>query len=236
MAMKIKKGHTYWGTKVEEGKAVQMGEEERRILGLDDRGPKDQYAKHLWDNLQEDGQNARQIMARLKAEQGTRQSPEMPGKINQKAPDSINIYTDGAIKCPTNPYSAIGGFGIWIPSAGEQQQEVPHHKEEIRQYVKEEVWNGGTAMWAPLKGAWQSSTRAELAALVLALHIKEAMHFGIDNKAVVDKSNQLIARAKQLQMQPTNRMPFRMHSGGSKTMAIFGSTSGSSSWRDAPTV
>ena len=51
---------------------------------------------------------------------------------------------------------------------------------------------GGTAMYAPLPGVWHSSTRAGLAALVMAVHIDHPIHIGIDNKTVVDKANKLI--------------------------------------------
>ena len=54
------------------------------------------------------------------------------------------------------------------------------------------------AMWGPLKGMWQSSTRAELAALVIAMHIEVPLHIGIDNKAVVDKATALIEKARQI--------------------------------------
>ena len=47
-------------------------------------------------------------------------------------------------------------------------------------------------MWAHLRGSWHSSTRAELAALLLAIHIQEPLHIGIDNKAVVDKATKMI--------------------------------------------
>ena len=54
-------------------------------------------------------------------------------------------------------------------------------------------------MWAPLRGNWQSSTRAELAALVLAMHINMPLHMGIDNKTVVDKVRKLIDIASQIE-------------------------------------
>ena len=52
-------------------------------------------------------------------------------------------------------------------------------------------------MWAPLKRCCESSTRAELAALVLAMHMDVPMHIGIDNKPVVDKATELITIDKR---------------------------------------
>ena len=54
-------------------------------------------------------------------------------------------------------------------------------------------------MWGPLKGLWHSSTRAELAGLVMAAHTNRPLHIGIDNKAVVDKANLLKSKAEKLE-------------------------------------
>ena len=61
-----------------------------------------------------------------------------------------------------------------------------------RDYTRWETWQGGLAMFAPLMGCWHTSTRAELAALVMAMNAQTAIHIGIDNKTAVDKANKLI--------------------------------------------
>ena len=71
---------------------------------------------------------------------------------------------------------------------------------DIARFTHQEDWAGGTAMWAPLNGTWHSSTRAELAALVMAMQIKAPIHIGIDNKTVVDKANKLIEIARQIEV------------------------------------
>ena len=53
-------------------------------------------------------------------------------------------------------------------------------------------------MWALLVDQWHSSTRAELAGLVMAMQATVPIHVGIDNKAVVDKANMLITKAMEL--------------------------------------
>ena len=60
-------------------------------------------------------------------------------------------------------------------------------------------WQNGTAMWAPIAGPWQSSTRAELVGLVLGRCIRRPIHVGIDNKTVVDKANAANMKAKKVQ-------------------------------------
>ena len=68
---------------------------------------------------------------------------------------------------------------------------------EAKEYLHMEQWEQGVAMWAPLCGNWHSSGRAELAALTMAAHLPWPVHLGIDNKAVVDKAQDLIRLAME---------------------------------------
>ena len=88
---------------------------------------------------------------------------------------------------PKEKNFAVGGYGIWWPGTDADTAKEQGRLERLRNYVIEEKWNDGLAMWGPLKGMWQSSTRAELAALVIAMHIEVQLHVGIDNRAVVEK-------------------------------------------------
>ena len=67
-----------------------------------------------------------------------------------------------------------------------------------KRFLSQEEWANGTAMWACMHGAWHSSHRAELSALVMAMHAEIPITVAIDNKAVVDKARQLIEIARQL--------------------------------------
>ena len=71
----------------------------------------------------------------------------------------------------------------------------------VGEFTEAEQWKGGVAMWAPLTGTWQSSTRAELAAMVLAMHMNTPILVGIDNRTVVDKGNFLIKEAAKAERQ-----------------------------------
>ena len=68
-------------------------------------------------------------------------------------------------------------------------------------------------MFFPLYGPWHSSTRAEAAALVLAAQLNRPIHVGIDNKAVVDKSNLLIRKARQSKtgQEESDQRPLKKH-------------------------
>ena len=61
-----------------------------------------------------------------------------------------------------------------------------------------EQWTHGIAYWAPIVGPWQSSTRAELAGMTLAMNLLVPLSLGIDNKAVVDKGTLLIEKAREM--------------------------------------
>ena len=37
--------------------------------------------------------------------------------VEGTAPEQINVYGDGAMKCPTSQWLALGGFGVWWPHA-----------------------------------------------------------------------------------------------------------------------
>ena len=85
------------------------------------------------------------------------------------------------------------------------------------------------ATWAPMRGAWASSTRSELAGLVVAMGTNIAIHVGIDNAAVVNKSTKLIEKARSCEAEgrpyPKNPLKNRL---GCKVMGIYGVSFGRS--------
>lgn len=93
--------------------------------------------------------------------------------------------------------------------------------------TEEQEWNGCRAMWAPIYGVWHSSTRAELAVLVMATHTKSPIHIGIDNKAVVEKAMRIIEIAKRI-AQGKEEVPEKplKESGDYKKMGTHGSAFG----------
>ena len=134
----------------------------------------------------------------------------MPRKVEGSPPGIPNIFTDGAVKCPAYRNWAIGGCGIWAPDG----LGAVTLSECAEAFLHKERWEAGTAWWAPLLGPWHTSTRAELAGLSLAMSSTQPINIGVDNKAVVDKANMLIDRAKQLDAQgklgtsrPTKKSP-----------------------------
>ena len=108
----------------------------------------------------------------------------------------INVYTDGWLKNPSCTVLAVGGCGILVPQ--EAGEDLAALGSATTKFVHRGRWNEGTAMWSPLLGLWQTAARAELAALVMAMHIR----IGIDNKAVVDRAGMLIEIAREIEMLP----------------------------------
>ena len=69
------------------------------------------------------------------------------------------------------------------------------------QYLHWDQWENGIAMYAPMPGPWHSSTRMELAGLIMAAQAKFPIHVCIDNKAVVDRGTQLLEIAMEREMR-----------------------------------
>ena len=201
-----------------------MSNEEKQILGINATEPKaEAHTMMKW--FEDSGANARQIVGEIRRSQVELQFPEPPERIQGTAPDQINVYSDGAVKSPSIRNFATSGFGIWWPKEDDGGPSRARKMEEVAKYTLVEEWPGGTAMWSPLRGTWHSSTRAELAALLLALHIEEPLHIGIDNKTLVDKANALIKKADERrgrdEESKVSKKPWK-HKG----MVTFGKKSG----------
>ena len=119
--------------------------------------------------------------------------PTLPEKIHEDPPTAKNVYTDGALKNPVTQLYALAGHGAWWPGKVNDDHIIPGNRTLVHTEVKE----GGVATWAPFKVVWHSSTRAELAGLIIAMGTNVPIHVGIDNAAVVMKANHLIAKAKE---------------------------------------
>lgn len=189
-AMSIKSGETYWG----QSAPVEWTEAQRDATGVDDPGPQCPEARQLLQEINSTWSNARAATNAVRHATGMTSIPELPNRVMEQAPNTINVYSDGAVKLPASRGQTIGGFGIWWPdeSGGGLERAGTAHN-----HMHHEKWRHGTAMWACLHGPWHSSHRAELSALVVAMHAQRAIHIGIDNKAVVDKARQLIQLGKK---------------------------------------
>ena len=48
-----------------------------------------------------------------KVDEGGKEQPPMPSKQDAKAPEEINVYTDGSLQNPTSRHWQVGGMGIF---------------------------------------------------------------------------------------------------------------------------
>ena len=90
------------------------------MIGIGVEAPKDTEARELHQMINDDGRNSRQIIAELMADKPKMEWPVPPTNIDGIAPPQINIYSDGAVKCPAIRGFSHGGFGIWIPGENDQ--------------------------------------------------------------------------------------------------------------------
>ena len=152
----------------------------------------DAHAKEIWRQAETDEINVRQVMERSKAAEGNMEMPTRPNYCNEEPPEDKNVFSDGAVKFPNKQVLAIGGCGIWCLGYQLEQCGI---QDANRELMHEEQWETGAAMWGHMIVPWISSTRAELAALVLAAPSANAIHIGIDNATVVNKASKLIGIA-----------------------------------------
>jgi hypothetical protein len=182
---------TYWGTQVPHQERIKRNSTQW-LLGV--RHPvANQAARVLQDKVSTQLCNARQLIGLCKGGHGQGEYGDYPEEVEGEVPEEPNLYTDGGVKNPTNQHFAIAGFGLWWP----KQKEVAPNP-----YLQAKVEEHGTAMWAGLRGNSVSSTRTELAAIVVACMWPIALHIGTDSLAVVRKAGYLIRTAAKWNDSP----------------------------------
>ena len=90
----------------------------------------------------------------------------MPTKQKAKAPEDINVYTDGSLQNPTSRQCQVGGMGIFWPDCKFTEQ--PLEEYETR-YTTCEQQDHGVAVWGVYTALRCSSTRCEIATSIIAM-------------------------------------------------------------------
>jgi ribonuclease HI len=140
------------------------------------------------------GRNPRQIFQQLK---GNSMKAEEFTKISwceAEPPDDINVYSDGSFKNPRRPIYSLAGAGIWWPNRKLENDPLSRSETEMSLERQE---SGGAALRAWLAGFGGSSTRAELAAGIVALQYIGPVHLGTDSQAFLSKAMMLRDMAKK---------------------------------------
>jgi len=115
---------------------------------------------------------------------------------------------------------------VWEKPAGPTTEEQTTNNddhtvfEDLAGIVRTSAAVNGVHMWTHVTGEQGSSTRMEIAAAVIALHIKKAIFIGSDSKSMVDKAKWLITKAKEAEAEdypstyrPTKK-PWQMQKDG----------------------
>ena len=126
--------------------------------------------------------------------------------IWELAPSQPNIWTDGSLST-NRPCYAHGGYGIWHPDR--HLIDVAINELSFAHVVDVGSIHGstGVALAGAMLEPFSSSTRNEIAAMIVAVSANGAVHIGTDSLSAVMFANQLLDDA-------TLRRPFSLCSDG----------------------
>ena len=127
---------------------------------------------------------------------------EDPEACSENAPSEPNMYTDGSLRRPTLHQYSLGGFGILCRSRN-LQLDALHHNEQNLAHIDER--SGDVHLYAPLPGSRCSSTRTEVAGILLALFRPGPVHIASDSRSAVVTMQSILQ--KQPRMKPWNLHP-----------------------------
>ena len=143
-------------------------------------------AKQLYKekNVDSEGLNARQVFNKVR-DQITFKKLQMPSRCQEQAPKEINVYSDGSYLNGRRRTWAMGAAGVWWPG---RQSDPEHDAVSEGDIAYGEQCRGGLKLFTNLAGYGCSSTRAELAAGIVAIAANGPVHLGTDSKAFLDKA------------------------------------------------
>ena len=127
---------------------------------------------------------ARQAFALRRGAHQTPAHITLPDPCHDEPPSQPNIYTDGSLTHPRQPEYSLGGAGAWHPKRALATQ--PPSETEAQLAVFEQLPTG-LQLCINLPGQTTSSTRAEIAAAILAIAAPGPVHFGTDSQALCAK-------------------------------------------------
>ena len=119
-------------------------------------------------------------------------------------PEAPNVYTDGSVLNPLVSYCSIGTAGVVHVDRDLQKLPLNKIEESYGQASVEEHAEYGTLVKVGicLKGHSLSSTRAELAAVIIGLTVPWGVHYASDSQAMLRKSDRLLTPASKWRARP----------------------------------
>ena len=196
---------TYWGLESKDAKTVDPEARKRMGLPVGNHDEKKREAMQMEINEVFRGKgiekeelsryNARQAFQKLKiGEVASKDAFSKAEWTNERAPSEPNVYTDGSMRHPRYTMYALAGAGIWWP--GRKLGNHPLSQREI-EMAWEEQETDGVKLSTAIAGYGGSSTRAEIAGVLVALAATGGVHIATDSQAVVQKGTYLIDLAKE---------------------------------------
>ena len=128
--------------------------------------------------------NARQAFNKVRGAIPT-DSLQPPEFCQAEAPAHINVLSDGSHQYGRRPIWSMGAAGVWWPQRRLSDGDLADAEIELTHIEQD---GDGLKMYTALAGYGGSSTRAELAAGIVAIASSRPVHLGTDSKAFRDKA------------------------------------------------
>ena len=121
----------------------------------------------------------------------------------------VPIYGDGSFTTPKKWWSALGGFGIWIPEWNQEDE-----GDDRQQQLQQKDARAESNVTGPALGQTGSSTRMELMAWLKVLPMPVRSMYATDSACMLGKAKKLIQAAEREEGQGKgpkgyNRNPFK---------------------------
>lgn len=166
----------YWGQCIEQ----DVSDKHRELLGAVITVP-DEIAQPLheaWRMVL----NARQCIAKIKGKFGQEVRPQFLAEVLGEAPERINAYGDGSLKCPATQWWVLGGFGVWWLGATPDQAFKVTMPDEQPMHVEDK--DIGIGMWNCMQGQFGSSTRMDLGSWIMTMVRSVPAHMDMDSESM----------------------------------------------------
>ena len=182
---------TFWGRQRDEVDTTEV--EVRELMGLQRRGFKHHVAEAHQIEVDEvmsetmtetERANARQAFQSVRGA-SVKSVFSRPSPCRENAPDDINVYSDGACTNPTRTQFSLIGAGVWWERRSLIEHPLSQAEQELG-YVEHR--DDGIMLISTLAGFGSSSTRAEIAAGIIAMAADGPIHIGTDSRAFLLKA------------------------------------------------
>jgi len=190
--MKAKGTTTYWGTEEAKPGEEDMPEQTKMMMGC--CKPCETHDLVREEMMKLPIKITAREYIQYKVDEGGKEKLPMPRRQAGKAPEDINVYTDGSLQNPTSRHWQVGGMGIYWPDRKFTEHPLEEHEAK---YTDSEQQQHGAAMCGVFTALRGSSTRCEIATAIIAMLIERPVHIGADSLALVKKGTVILEHQRQ---------------------------------------